>query len=282
MTKRIARLAVWSMALAAVASCADNIVDPKLPQGAPPFTAPALYTTWWDMTKACSGRSGSLAAISWYKVPAGVPLELDGQSVSAYWSAGSNQIVVSAAVTEDGPIIRHEMLHALLGSKGHPRGEFLGSCAGYVTCSSKCAEDAGPAPVIPTSVPRVSPTELIVTAEIAPVTNLRIVEGSYFAITVRARNPHTYAVVAALPTSAVVPDARISFSYTINGVGGESAQIYALDGSASTFAAGETKAHVFDFFVGDGFRQGRVFTGPYTATVGYGGHFAPILSFTTR
>ena len=91
MTKRIVRLVGWSMALAAAASCADNIVDPKLPQGATSFTAPAVYTTWWEMTKACSGRSGSLAAISWYKVPAGLPLELDGQSVSAYWSAGSNQ-----------------------------------------------------------------------------------------------------------------------------------------------------------------------------------------------
>lgn len=282
MTKRIVRLAVWSMALAAVASCADNIVDPKLPEGATPFTVPAVYTSWWEMTKACSGRPGSLAAISWYEVPLGALLELDGQSVSAYWSAGSNQIVVSAAVTEDGPVIRHEMLHALLGSKGHPREEFLGRCAGYVTCSSKCAEDAGPAPGIPTSVRRVSPTELIVTAEIAPATNLRIVESSYFAITVQARNPFAYAVVAVLPTSAVVRDAKISFAYTITGVGGESAQIHALDSSASTFAAGETKVHVFDFFVGDGFRQGRIFTGPYTATVGYGGHFAPVLAFTTR
>ena len=185
-------------------------------------------------------------------------------------------------MTEDGAIIRHEMLHALLGSKGHPREEFLGRCAGYVTCTSKCAEDAGPAPVVPTSVPRVSPTDLIVTAAIAPPTNLGIVDGSYFAIVVRARNPYTHTVVAALPTSAVVPGARISFAYTINGVGGESAQIYALDGSASTFAAGETKAHVFDFFVGDGFRQGRIFTGPYTAMVGYGGHFAPMLAFTVR
>ncbi|MEO7711806.1 MAG: hypothetical protein ABIV10_02675, partial [Gemmatimonadaceae bacterium] len=267
---------------AAVASCGDNIVDPTLPQGATAFTAPAVYTTWWEMTKACSSRSGSLAAISWYVVPAALPLALDGQSVSAYWSAGSNQIVISAAVAEDGPVIRHEMLHALLGSKGHPREEFLGRCAGYVTCTSKCAEDAGPAPVMPTSVPRVSPTDLIVTAVIAPPPNSGLVDGNYFAIVVRARNPFGYTVAAALPTSAVLPDAKISFAYTITGVGGESAQIYAFDGSASTFAAGETKTHVFDFFVGDGFRQGRIFTGPYTANVGYGGNFAPQLTFTTR
>ncbi len=283
MTKRIVRLAVWSMALAAAASCADNIVDPKLPPGATPFTAPAVYTTWWEMTKACSGRSGSLAAISWYKVPSGLPLKLDGQSVSAYWSAGSNQIVISELVKEDGPIIRHEMLHALLRSKGHPREEFLERCAGYVTCGIKCAEDAGTAPVIPASVPRVSPTDLIVTAAIAPITDIRVIEGSYFAITVRARNPYTYTVVAALPASAVVPNAKLSFAYTINGDGGESAQIHALDSSASTFAAGETKAHVFDFFVGDGARHGRFFSGvSYTATGGYGGHLAPTLAFRAR
>ena len=152
-----------------------------------------------------------------------------------------------------------------------------------MTCTSKCAEDAGPAPQIPAYVRRVSPADLIVTAEIAPTTNLGIVEGTYFAITVRARNPYTYTVVAALPTSAVVPDAPISFSYTISGVGGESALVYALDGSASTFAAGETKAHVFDFFVGDGARHGRVFSGvSYTATGGYGGHLASTLAFRAR
>src|SRR5688500_9835448 len=99
-----------------LAACGDNVVDPRLPAGAVQFTPPTCYSTWWEMTKSCSGRSGSLDDVTWYQVPAGVSLELDGESVSAYWSAASNRIVISASVRDDGHVIRHEMLHALLGT----------------------------------------------------------------------------------------------------------------------------------------------------------------------
>jgi hypothetical protein len=263
-----------------VVSCGDNIVDPELPHLAKQFTPPSFYTTWWEMTKSCSGASGSLDEVTWYEVPAGVPLELDGKPVSAYWSAGSNRIVVSSDVREDGQVIRHEMLHALLRDKGHFRGDFLERCAGYVTCTSQCVSDAGPPPAVGASVPRVSAASLEVTMSIAPTPLFSAVNGGYFNVTVRARNPASNQVVAELPSQG---SAQISFSYFILGPNGEAGFVEVLDPGAAIFAAGETKVHVFDFFVGnEGTRHGRIYPGLYTIRGSYGGNSAPDQSLQTH
>jgi len=262
------------MALVSVASCGDNIVDPKLPVGAARFTPPAVYTIWWDMAKSCSGRSGSLSEVTWYTVPAGVPLESDGKPATAYWSAGSNQIVLSESVVDAGQVVRHEMLHALLRKKGHSRDQFLGRCAGYVTCTDQCVKDAGPGPAVPSSVARVNPSAIEVTMAIAPIPLFSKVNDGYFTITVKARNPMPNPVVVVLPTLAS-SDLPVTFSYQILGAGGDSDLVFALDGSAASFASGETKLHVFDLFVdNNGFRRGHIFPGLYLVSAAYGGKAA--------
>lgn len=267
------------MALAGfLASCGDNIVDPKLPPGATRFSPPTFYATWWEMTKSCSGRSGSLSNVTWYEVPAGVPFELDGERVSAYWSAGSNRIVISASVYDHGPVIRHEMLHALLGSKGHSRRDFLEDCLGYVTCTSKCVTDAGPPPVVPASVPRVTPTALEVTMTIAPSVVRSTVDDGYFTLTVQARNPAGNPVFVLLPI-LTFSDLPSSFSYQFSGPSGEFDFLPVFDDGVQSFAAGETKVHAFDFFAdNNGALKGHLFPGLYTVTAGYGGQMTPIRS----
>lgn len=262
-----------AVALAALlTACGDTIVDPKLPAGAVQFTPPSYFTTWWDMTKACSGRSGSLNDITWYVVPAGVPLELDDELVSAYWSAASNRIVLSAAVQDNGQVVRHEMLHALLASKGHSRQDYLEDCGGYVSCSSKCVADAGPAPIVPASVPRVSPTALEVGMTIAPNVIRSWENAGYFAVTVQARNPAAHPVLVVLPSP-------VSFLYQFVGPSGEVGSVPVLDEGVQSFAAGETKVHVFDFF--DDFQgalPGHLFPGNYGLTTGFAGHTTPVRS----
>lgn len=275
--KRSLSLLLWSAALGgSVLSCGDSLVDPRLPFGAKPFTPPSFYADWWEMTKACSGRSGSLSDVTWYTVPQGTPLELDGQYVSAYWSAASNQIVLSESVRDNGQVIRHEMLHALLRAKGHARAEFLERCGGVVTCGSQCVEDAGPAPEVPASVPRVEPSAIEVTVDIAPVPIRSWLNEGYFAITVRARNPAPHPVFVDLPVTAGM---RTSFRYQIFGPNAEADGVTVRDNAVMSFAAGETKLHVFDFLVGDGNRHGYVFPGQYTMLGGYGTQSSPYYSF---
>jgi hypothetical protein len=167
------------------------------------------------------------------------------------------------------------MLHSLLGSKGHSRRDFLEDCLGYVTCTPQCVADAGPAPVVPASVPRVAPAALEVTIAIAPNIVRSSVNHGYFTLTVRARNPAGNPVFVVLPTPDLA-DKPVSFSYQVFGPHGETDFVFMLDEGVASFAAGETKIHVFDLFAdNNGMLRGHLFPGQYTVAAGYGLQMTP-------
>lgn len=266
------RIAALSLTLVTLlASCGDNIVDPKLPAGAVQFTPPSHYNTWWEMTKSCSGRSGSLADVRWYRVPDVDLFMLNGEAVSAYWSAGSNQIVMAGDVLDDGQVVRHEMLHALLAEKGHSRADFLEKCAGYVTCTAGCVADAGPAPPVPSSVPRVAASTLQVSMQITRDPPIGL--GGLYTIKVSARNPAPHTIYVNLPTFG---QSEISFAYFISGPVSKSERVTVHDYSSATFAAGETKIHVFELFADNqGTLPRHIYAGHYNVAGSFAGHGAP-------
>src|SRR5688500_6411711 len=175
------KLAACSMVVTLSMVSCDQVVDPDLPSAATAFMPPPAYALWWKMTEACSGVSGSFSNGEWYEVPDGVALELDGRPVCAYWSAASNRITVSSAVVRNGQVIRHEILHALLKSKGHSRSAFLEDCAGRVECTVQCEVDAGAGPAI--GIPDTSPFDLAISAAIEPAQPRTTIDGGYFQIT---------------------------------------------------------------------------------------------------
>src|SRR6476620_10570487 len=115
-----------ALVLPLLAACGgDSPTAPTLPEGSLEFTIPAFYQTWWHLTEACSGRSSSLSNVKFYVV-LGVDLfDLNGQLVAGYSVPLFNRIVLAGGVVSDGPSVRHEMLHLLLGAgvSGHPRSE---------------------------------------------------------------------------------------------------------------------------------------------------------------
>jgi len=131
----------------AVAAC-EGLVAP-LPSDAEEFSPPAAYSNWWNMTEACSGKRGSLGAITWFKTDQILRDPGTGQPIVGFWTSGSNRIVLMTGVVLDGGSVRHEMLHALLRKPGHARNQFLGKCAGTVNCQGSCIRDAGPYPQPP-------------------------------------------------------------------------------------------------------------------------------------
>src|SRR5699024_2935350 len=100
---------------------------------------------WWGMTEACSGHSGELSAVRWYRVP-GWTVPVNGEAAAAFWTTGGNQIVIADELVEDGEVVRHEMLHALLGERGHPTEPFLTSCASVLSCGRVCEPWHAPRP----------------------------------------------------------------------------------------------------------------------------------------
>ena len=261
-----------------IAACGSDTptAPPDLPYGAIKFSPPAYYQTWWRVTEACSGRSGDMAKVSWYFVPGDV-FELNGQAVAGYSVALFNRIVVAGDVMSDGPSVRHEMLHQLLGPgvAGHPRSQFLGACGGTVYCSSKCISDGGPAPAPAPGAIALAPEDLDISVEVTPENPSMANENGRIAMTVLAANRSGKPAEVALRGSD-----GIGFSVSLTSDKGffRWTGVPATQPETTRFAAGEVKRYVFDFKIGDvaAFPHGPDLPpGTYTFTGAYGGAWAP-------
>lgn len=246
----------------------DRIVDPPLPDDAEQFSPPAVYTTWWEMTQACSGVTGSLHAVTWYKTTQQLRDPRTGDALVGYWSAASNRIVLRTSVMFSGGTVRHEMLHSLLHGGSHSRQQFLGNCLGVVACEASCILDAGPYPTPPESPIQARNESIDITTHVEPRSPTTDHDGGFFSITVLVRNRSTHwaAVLPFLPG----PDIRHTFSLHVHGSAGQfNGEDIALDSSAAVFAPGETKRQVLDFRIGDGLPPGV-----YTVRGGYAGYWS--------
>lgn len=246
-----------------VAACRST-TEP-LPPNAELFEPPAVFARWWTMTEACSGRSGDLAAVQWYRVPtSGVPL--GGEWIAGYYEPRENRIVLAAEQVDNGAAVRHEMLHSLLQVPGHPRAEFLEACASILECSGICATDAGPwrAPRPDYVVLPPDSLEIDSKAELLPPE----ADGQrWVVLQLTVRNPLSRAVVVASPGKTVTPD---TFGFDVRGPeGGISGSDVASDSSTLFFQPYETKSRLFEFRVASELSAIRVPPGTHLIRGGY-------------
>lgn len=246
---------------------------PTLPVSAQRFDAPPVYTAWWSMVEQCSGISGSLQEVSWFRVPGvwfvTVPIGGTQQSTTGYWSSAGNRVVLPGERVFEGETVRHEMLHALLRIAGHPREAFLRKCAGVVACGTRCTADSDPPAAPDPAAPRVGSGELEVDYALSPAQPAAGVNGGWFSLTVTARNPATHPIVVELSPPSTSAQGR-TFRYDIQqGAARMAAGVHGLDPEAVQFNAGETKRQVFDFRVDA--QPAGVFFGPgvYAVSGGY-------------
>jgi hypothetical protein len=90
------------------------------------MTPPDFYRAWFAKTEACSGITGDFDRIKWFEVPGN---EFDcpsGQCVGR-WNT-DHSIFISQAWTDNEMVVRHEMLHDLIGHPGHPDPPFGSPC----------------------------------------------------------------------------------------------------------------------------------------------------------
>ena len=126
-----------ALMLAAVAGtclgCSDEFFfSPQfVVSGSVPFTAPDIYAQWWRDTEACSGRTADFGRIKWFVVPEASAFEFRGGSYSGYWWE-THDVVLAGRMIDQASVVRHEMLHDLLGTGTHPPEYFGGRCAGLV------------------------------------------------------------------------------------------------------------------------------------------------------
>lgn len=288
---RLFTYALWRVRLVAVValilglSACDRllgIVDPMFPSDAQQFSPPAVYSTWWKMTQACSGLTGSLDAVTWFKTDQSLRNSENGESIGGYWNSFTNTIVLTTTSMLHGSTVRHEMLHALVRKSGHPRNQFLGKCEGTVNCQGSCIEDAGPYPQ-PSETPIHVPGDSIdITVQIEPTNPNAAYDGGFFSIMVLVRNRSARWVTVPSYYSTVFPeyDSTRTFQFDVRGPsGGISAAEIRLDASEWIFAPGETKKQVFDFRIGDDLFAHKLPPGSYLARGGYSDYWSAYRAF---
>jgi hypothetical protein len=104
--------------------------EPVLPTGSVEISATALYQEWQLKTESCSGLTGDFSTVKFYVVP-GVETfpTKDGAKVGEWTSDGvTNRIVIAGNYQNVEMVVRHELLHALLGKAGHPPEYFVDRC----------------------------------------------------------------------------------------------------------------------------------------------------------
>jgi len=254
------------VALCGLGAC--NFITAPLPPNAEPFAPPAVFARWWAMTEACSGHKGNMGGVHWYRVP-GSRFILHGQPAAGYWNNSTNRIVLVEDAIEQGDMVRHEMLHALLGVNGHPRAQFLGSCASLLPCQGTCIKDAGQWHVPAQNYVVLPPDSLDVTShvELFPSES----DGQrWLALEVIVRNPGERAVVAAAPGDRVTPP---TFGYDLRGPsGGIGGGEIATDSSTLYFRPLETKRWLFEFLVAPDLSEHHMPPGNYLMRGSYARH----------
>ena len=90
----------------------------------------AQYREWWEATKRCSGLNGRFSRIRWYRmIPAG-PIPTEHGPKVGLWFEGvfHSRILLASEYVSSELVVRHEMLHELLGTGDHPPEYFERRC----------------------------------------------------------------------------------------------------------------------------------------------------------
>jgi hypothetical protein len=96
------------------------------PAGDQSMAAPGVYRMWWAKTEACSGLSGDFDRVQWEVVP-GASFSCSSGQCAGHWES-DHRIWIADQYVNNEMVVRHEMLHDLIGHSGHPNPPFGQGC----------------------------------------------------------------------------------------------------------------------------------------------------------
>lgn len=186
------------------------------------------------MVESCSGLQGDLTGVDWFWT-FGL-IEINGNQYDGYWFGSGNSIVLAESSIRDGRVVRHEMLHSLLGQGSHPHEYFVTRCAAVAPCR-ECGENADEDKV-PASA-RVIPTDsLLVSIAITPSGAPAVsIDSGWVTITITATN------IRPEPVWVTIPDS-VGFGYVLANTPGTFQYAYE---PRWAFRAGQSRSLAFDF-----------------------------------
>jgi hypothetical protein len=96
-----------------------------MPDEATPFSPPESYRRVWIAAMACTGEIGDMDRITFYKMPGhDFKHPANDHAVGAGYR---DRIFIAEASLDHPMVVKHEMIHALIGA-GHPRVPFEAPC----------------------------------------------------------------------------------------------------------------------------------------------------------
>ncbi len=97
------------------------------PDGEVAFEPPPVYHEWWGKTQTCSGQTGDFERVSWFVIE-GRGFDCPGGECAGHWE-DDHSIYLASDWMMNEMVVRHEILHELLGRSGHPDPPFGRGCA---------------------------------------------------------------------------------------------------------------------------------------------------------
>lgn len=180
--------------------------EPAFPSDAVEFQPPAVYRLWWNLVERCSGKTGDFSAVRFYDVPGKYIVDAAGDSANGYWFSNGDRILVGEYRMYEGPLLRHEMLHALLRKTegtGHPAEYFVDKCGGVVHCQGACLANEPPPALPDAGAPRVQASAMQLEARVDPAPFDSTTYDGWAAITVTVTNPFTNSVWVDAPIASL-------------------------------------------------------------------------------
>jgi hypothetical protein len=128
--RALRRLGQAALIPAMVGACNPTAPNDSLPAGAVPMAAPEVYREWFARTQQCSHLSGTMDRVQFLVVPGVATFETEAGPKVGLWvrRGGQHYIVVAGDYADHEMVVRHEMLHSLIGASGHPAGLFSDKC----------------------------------------------------------------------------------------------------------------------------------------------------------